>query len=314
MENWNQERIAKRFAELTANGRWSLRGLAAHLPVSYQTVGKVIKGRVRTEKEKILFRQILEVMGISEDMFWNRPKVTLPEPKQDEGLGIVSRAYLTASPEDQAGMRWLASHILSGGKVLGVAIEDRKPRPVKTDLKLANRRHEIKRIKVKKRKRPSDYVRAEVFDNLAAGGGGVLEVSDDYYYVPRLSISGKGPTALARIRGDSMLETLIPGDMVILRALNGREGILLPSLAKGKRKRSLSEIRKHIEDDSIVVLSIDGGDATIKRVLFQGGKTDEDWHLQIVADNPSEWRAMVATKEHEIRFLATLEGFADEED
>jgi len=144
--------------------------------------------------------------------------------------------------------------------------------------------------------------------DLAAGTGGPLERCKEYLYFRELS-DWQGIHS-ARIRGDSMRDTLKPGDIVVLRAM-GESGLKLPSLASGAEKNPFARLRVDVPDDSIWVLSINAEEPTLKRVrYFVSGA---DWHLMIQADNPLEpGYPRVVTRHDEVTFWARVIGIAQE--
>ena len=314
----NSAWIRRRFKSLQDQGLIASNiklGKAKAVSTGRGTVDKIASGQVKSEKEWQYFREILAFHGMSEAWFFQEPRAELPKIGFGEGAARIMDAYGKGTDDDRAGLTWIAQHIL-------YRIEPREAepppremrvRPAVKSIKPANRRHELKRVKIHRDNPPPDYQLAAVFQNMAAGGGGVIEVSEDYWYIPKLSVAGR-PMCAAKIRGDSMRETLLPGDTIILSALNGRDGITLPSLTRGKKKNSLTNLRKAVPHDSICALSIDDSDTTLKRVVYQEGKNDEDWHMIIEADNSAEWQSLVVTRQHSVRFLALFEALADEED
>lgn len=143
--------------------------------------------------------------------------------------------------------------------------------------------------------------------NAAAGPGCFLELSDDYYYVPKLSRS-RG-IHMAVIRGESMKETLSPGDTIVMRSFADR-GLVMPPLRYGAPKGSMQEWRNKIRDNGIYALSINHEGVTIKRVLFQG--QEPDWYVVIEADNRNEWEPRTIRLGDEVCFFAEVLGLAQD--
>ncbi len=113
---------------------------------------------------------------------------------------------------------------------------------------------------------------------------------------------------IARVNGDSMLNTLIDGDMILLKKLDVSLGVN----ADEENMISIDDFRKKVNDDRIYVLAIneDIEDLryTIKRVRYSG--TEKNWICRIVADNPdANWFSrgeFVVRRTDRIHFAAEL--------
>jgi SOS-response transcriptional repressor LexA len=114
----------------------------------------------------------------------------------------------------------------------------------------------------------------------AAGDGREIERAEEPLYV-----SGKLPPdhKYLTIRGDSMEDTILDKSIVVVRDL-GEQGVELPPLQAGKEKTPIHVVKSKVPNNSICLLSIDGGELTVKRVRYRG--TPQNWHMVIVADNP----------------------------
>jgi hypothetical protein len=195
----------------------------------------------------------------------------------------------------------------------GEAIASKAPaiytRPVVKSIKPVNRRADYSVYSIK-RKGPADPEGLPSWFNLAAGPGGYLERSEDLWIIPKLS-RAQGIN-LAIVRGDSMAETLKPGDMILLQNLNGGDGVRLPSLEPGQQKTPVENFKRAVENDHIYALSLDNGQTvTIKRVTYQIAKGGR-WHIIIEADNRAEFKPYLVREEDEVIFYAKMIGFGKE--
>lgn len=147
--------------------------------------------------------------------------------------------------------------------------------------------------------------------NMAAGDGSDLELCEDYIYFRELP-DWKGVHS-AVIRGDSMLMTLEPGDVVVMKEFDG--GVWeLPQIEHPDEKAPLVEFKRRTKlgDNDICVLSINDDPPTLKRIVFDTSR-GTDWKLQIIADNPPAWRTtfQVALGD-KVVFHAKIMGISDE--
>ena len=142
--------------------------------------------------------------------------------------------------------------------------------------------------------------------NLACGPGMELEKSPDFIYV-EMPGRVKGIHS-AVVRGDSMTDTLSPGDIVILEEFNGGE-IKLEPLGDDP-KNSYRMLQARIPDEAICVISINRDPPTLKRVIYDTSRGAADWTLLFVADNALEWKPRPVGRNEEITFWAKLIGLA----
>jgi transcriptional regulator with XRE-family HTH domain len=153
----------------------------------------------------------------------------------------------------------------------------------------------------------SKNVKAKVphWYGLAAGSGREMEKVDELYGFKRLERYANLCTAI--IIGESMRETLLPNDEVILQSFS--TGTELMPIGKHDPKHDLAHLRNTITHDSICVLAIDDPElATLKRVCYSG--KGDTWHLQIAADNlNSDWGPPHVIGRHQhVWFYAKLVG------
>ena len=222
------------------------------------------------------------------------------------GLKDVIHAYCVGGEEDRAAIRWAASKVRL--PVLAEAVPAQyagRIVPLEARPVAASRREELAVFTVSKRRKGA---LAPHWLDLAAGAGGPLERCKDYLYFQELP-DWQGIHS-ARIRGESMKDTLRSGDIVVLRAM-GESGLKLPALASGAEKNPFARLRVDVPDDSIWVLSINAEEPTLKRVrYFVSGA---DWHLMVQADNPLEpGYPRVVTRHDEVTFWARVIGIAQE--
>lgn len=126
--------------------------------------------------------------------------------------------------------------------------------------------------------------------NLAAGLGKDLELCPDFIYVDDPRLPKKVHSAV--INGSSMIETLHEGDVVLLEEIPPDGRLPLPQIESKTDKTTLSQWRSKstVQNDDICVVSIGDEYPTIKRVKYDVSRGELRWKLQIVADNPAEWR------------------------
>lgn len=125
--------------------------------------------------------------------------------------------------------------------------------------------------------------------NLAAGGGVDLELAPELIHIE--TNEKNIHAAVIRKDGDSMRNTLLPGDVVLLKEIHGGR-FPLPQIEDATEKIPLAKWKTDsgIRDGDIVVVSINDNAPTIKRVVYDTERGERDWKLQIVADNPPAWR------------------------
>jgi hypothetical protein len=114
----------------------------------------------------------------------------------------------------------------------------------------------------------------------------------------------------ARVIGESMLDTLRPGDLVVLRAICGAGGIHLPPVESRAQRNARRILETHVRHGDVCLLSLNEDPPTLKRVCYEGGETD--WHLVLRADNPAaHWGdagVYLVHRADQVRFYARLIG------
>lgn len=143
--------------------------------------------------------------------------------------------------------------------------------------------------------------------NLAAGDGSDLELSDEFLYFEE--IKAHAGLHAAVIRGESMCDTLVPGDVVVLEEMPGGVWELPP--LDGDVKNSYLVAKSKVAHDDICVLSINDDAPTIKRVGYDVSRGLNDWQMLILAENPSVWPARAVTKRDHVKFHAKMLGIAE---
>jgi len=175
-----------------------------------------------------------------------------------------------------------------------------------------DRRNELKRFTIARHAATGPAIPQWL--GLAAGEGHDLELSPDYIYFEELK-SAKGIHS-AVIKGDSMLMTLQPGDVVLLEEFSGGK-FPLPQIESEEERMPLVQFQREsrIRDGEICAVSINQAPPTLKRITYDTERGELDWKLQIVADNPPAWRKgkpfQVAVGDS-IVFHARLLGIAEE--
>lgn len=147
--------------------------------------------------------------------------------------------------------------------------------------------------------------------NAAAGEGCDLELCEDYIYFRELP-DAKGVHS-AVVRGDSMLLTLQPGDVIVMKEFDSGRWEL-PQIESKDEKAPLVEFKRQtkLEHNDICILSINDDAPTLKRIVFDT-RRGKDWKLQIVADNPAAWgSAYQVSIGDKIIFHAKILGISDE--
>ena len=157
-----------------------------------------------------------------------------------------------------------------------VPIEDR---PIPTNTRSDYPVKEVKRAPHHE-KQPTHFMPA--FYDLACGPHGCLQQAEDYYTCE--AYKGWNDVFIAKVRGDSMKNTLNPGDYIIMRAF-GPQGLKLPRLEKEAPRNPIIGIRQHIPQQAVCMVSInDHTELTLKRIYYVN--PEGEWHLLIKADNP----------------------------
>ncbi len=181
--------------------------------------------------------------------------------------------------------------------------------PIVDRPKAQNHRDELAVWKIQKRSSRAP-VKLPKWYGLACGGGRELQKCPDYIYFRELPDWKNHHSAV--VRGDSMRETLLPQDIVILRMLNNSEGVALEPLDSDDLKGPMQRLQAYVPPRAICVVRINDEEPTLKRVLYHAGQTSKDWKLTIVADNPAEWEPRpIGLKDHVV-FYARVIGLAQE--
>ncbi len=146
--------------------------------------------------------------------------------------------------------------------------------------------------------------------NVAAGPSRVLEACHDLGYVREWA----GTLHSGTVLGDSMLDTVRPGDRIALEPYNGGEGVKLSRLP-GNLQNPVQVIKQHVPEDSICIVSLDTDpdDVTLKRIKYQA-HADGSWYMKIEADNPDvsvfgHERSYTVSRKDEVTFWARMVGF-----
>ena len=179
------------------------------------------------------------------------------------------------------------------------------PLPEKNPVPI-DRRGELKVFEVSLEKRGNPL---PTWVKLAAGPGRELEISEDYIHVRELP-DWKRHHSLV-VAGESMKNTLAPGDIVIMERLENVAMVPFPKRTNlvDMEIKPLSAWHRVIPDESICVLSINKEEPTLKRIQYVGN--DAQWFLKIVADNPAEWeypKGKTVMPEDEVDFYGILRG------
>ena len=240
-------------------------------------------------------RRIAEVLGVSPSYlaFGETPATKTEQSLLD--------AYRTLEGEPD-----LTKMILSipHPKKPGVSLE---LSPVERIVKPVNRRSEIAVLKILKREHVKPNAKGlPQWLNLAAGEGMDLSLCEDLvYFEERDNFKGMHT---AQVRGDSMIDTLLDGDVIVLKPFHAGSGVQLPSLESESEKTSLYtwQAAHGINEGAICVVSINEGAPTLKRVHYDTRRGKNNWKLQILADNPARWEPFQADTSDSITFYAKL--------
>jgi hypothetical protein len=228
------------------------------------------------------------------------------EVERNPGLKEVIAAYCRGSEEDRAGMRWAASKVEAGllesfgGQGGRGGMEGRGiGRKWKEGLPLFGvsggaRRRGVSGL-------PEWLVRA-------TGAEGVLEVCGQRLQLRGLE--GESGVFCARVRGEAMQESLVAGDVVVLRAAAGG-GIKLERCEGSGRANAVARTRVDVTDDSVWVLQVNDEAPTVRRVRYYAG--GGEWHVMLQADNALEpGYPRIVTRQDEVTFWARVIGLVRE--
>jgi hypothetical protein len=145
------------------------------------------------------------------------------------------------------------------------------------------------------------------YTGLAAGPGREVEASEDLLWV-REHLPGSGIVS-GRVATDSMLDTLLPGDIVLMQEYNGGKGVELKAIGKGDPKAPLNHIRLQVPDQSVCLLAFNGEAPFLKRVRYADARADQqDWDMFITADNQGVWEPRPVLREDSVRFYSRVLG------
>ena len=232
------------------------------------------------------------------------------KPSVDTITDIVkNKAYDFPGAEDElAAVRALAKTtgsydkafaIIEACKAAGLGI-----RPAEQKKKLDNPRDRIPRYHVSESEKGGKVPK---WLNLAAGDGSDLELSEEFLYFDEIKTHPGLHAAV--IRGESMCDTLVPGDVVVLEEMPGGVWELPP--LDGDVKNSYRIAHAKVAHDDICVLSINDDTPTIKRVTYDVSRGMLDWQMLILAENPTVWPARAVTKRDHVKFYAKMIGLAE---
>jgi len=121
-----------------------------------------------------------------------------------------------------------------------------------------------------------------VYDNLAAGFGGELEPLKSDGHIPEYG--NRTDISLFRVIGDSMENTLAPGDIIAAQEIQGH--IELKPMDDKNGKIPLNHVRPLAPDKHMYIIDLNGSGLSVKRVNYQG--QNSSWFLTLSADN-SAW-------------------------
>lgn len=145
---------------------------------------------------------------------------------------------------------------------------------------------------------------------LAAGAARVLQACEDLNFVREWTSELHSGTVI----GDSMMDTIRPGDRIALAAFNDGRGERLERLPDD-RQNPLHIIQQKVRDNEICVISHADAEeeVTLKRIRYQKN-ADGTWYMQIVADNPDapvfgHKGSYIVSRKDEIIFWARMIGF-----
>jgi len=154
---------------------------------------------------------------------------------------------------------------------------------------------------------------------------GVLSLSAGACRVPELAEEGVLPEGtnaparyLARVRGESMADTLLDGDQILLEAL---ENVRLDPIEGDHEPVPLATFKEQVHPDGIYVVAMNEDISyqayTLKRVRFEE-HGDGEWYCFMSADNPDvDWgeRGLVVVRPtDQVHFAAKVVGLTAEGD
>ena len=168
-------------------------------------------------------------------------------------------------------------------------------------MKRINRREELARYTI-----ADQGTAIKGYSGLAAGPGRELEQCTELMYVRE--ISGSRGFSYARVAGESMMDTILRGDRILLKEWAG--GIELPPRGNNP-KNDLNILRNEVPHESICIVQINDDYPTLKRVMYDTRAGVADWRLLIAADNPDEWVTYAVKKQDSVKFWAKVMGLLD---
>ncbi len=177
--------------------------------------------------------------------------------------------------------------------------------PVEKKLRQINRRAELANFTLVPQGPAKQRVHG--YHGLAAGPGRELERCEDIFYVREMS-SCRG-YAYARVRGDSMLQTIRPHDAIILQEFDPPHK--LDAIGKTDARNPINILRSEVPNDTIWIVQIEDDAPTLKRVRYVTRSRPDDWTLMIEADNRDVWEAYPVPATQTVRFWARLKGLAN---
>lgn len=178
-----------------------------------------------------------------------------------------------------------------------IRMPERRPKRI-------NRREELPRYHISK---TGKGMKLPQWLNLAAGHGCDLEKSEDYVYLEENQ--GKAGLHTATVRGRSMEDTLVPGDMIVLEEFGG--GPIMLSPRGDDPKNSYRVLNARVPQDAICVLSINDDAPTLKRISYDFSRGMMDWRLMILAENMIEWAPRAVSRNDSVTFYAKMVGIVD---
>lgn len=145
-----------------------------------------------------------------------------------------------------------------------------------------------------------------------AAGPGRIEGIDQA--LESITIQGSSPHFVARVLGNSMEDTLLNGEEIVLKKLND---IVLPAIFDDKQATAFEKFKQFVKPNGVYVLAlnegIEHGAYTIKRVICTES-SNGGWVCRIVADNPeAAWGhrgEVVIRRTDRVHFAAELLGLA----
>lgn len=174
--------------------------------------------------------------------------------------------------------------------------------PISKKPKRVNRRSELATFPITSEAGPG-IAQIPRWEAVAAGFGEDLQKSEEFTYIRELPYWQGVHSVL--VRGDSMEDTLHPGDLILVQPFpNG--GIELPPRGTDP-KNSKKQLQRLVPDDELYILNLNDSGPTVKRVQYHG---DLDWKLLIVADN-GLYRPKPVTAQDKVVFYAKVIGIGE---